>query len=476
MLNYYIAANGDDTAAGTSTAPWKTLDKVNAVAATSLVETRFNFRRGDTFYGKLRPPATLNATNPGWMRFGAYGDNPARPKLCGYKILNTASGWVQHDANTWKVDCAAANVNITYTGNGATAESDDGDVGMLRVDGVIKPRKLAALTDLTEQWDHCSVGTTLYVRSTAKPTTLAADIRGTFDLHGVYGNSATEFTDLHIEGYGATGIYMGRQGVVNRVRIVGCEINDMGGSYLGGFADGTTRYGNGIVGWTGNSNVHAEHNIVHDIWDSAFTIQGGNAGQAGTFANILWRRNLTYRCGQSEEYFYRGTGPGFNNLVSEYNTNLFMGYQFGWNTRPETHIGVGPATYGFGDSNNLPSDITFRRNIYYDTKLAYTFIGMAGGYPTTGVPPGIKSDRNVIALRPGTLMTYGVNTAPSYGYTIETAENWASVTGWESKSQFVVLPASTDTDITDADVQAGIAALDRIAVGGQPFPIHAPWR
>ena len=481
MRDFYVAANGSDTNDGSLTAPFKSLDKVNAVLVNATVDTRFRFRRGDTFYGVLRPPTNLNPANPGWLRFGAYGDTAAPlPVISGYKVLNTASGWTQHDANTWKVDCAAGNVGVTYTGCGAVAESGDGDVGLLKVNGTIQSGKKKTVAELAQQWDHCSQGTVLYVRSTANPTTLATDIRGTFDLHGVHGNSCTEYTDLHIEGYGACGIYIGKGVLCNRVRIIGCEINDIGGCYLDGYADGATRYGNGIVCWTKTSNVHAENNIVHDVWDSPFTIQGGTAGQPGSFENILWRRNLAYRCSQAEEHFYSGTGPGFVNCKSEYNTYIFMGYGFGAFSRPETHTRVGTATYGWGDNNAVSNDLTIRRNIYWDMPRAYCFVGNGAAF-ANGTPPGLKSDNNVILLRPGTRMQWGVNTSPAFDFFVETAAEWSAVTGRERNSQFHILPASTDTDISDADVRAAIESLNTLVPTGQQFgggaiPIHAPWR
>jgi hypothetical protein len=491
MTEYYVSAAGNDSNDGSYTAPWKTLDKVNSISWTFALRDRVNFRRGDTFYGKLRPPKTLDPSQPGWLRYGAYGENAAAPVLSGYKLLNTAAGWVQHAADTWKINVSQANLNVTYTGNGVAAERT-GDIGILKVDGVIKAWKRKTLATLVDQWDfyYDEAATTLYVRSTANPTTVAGNIQASYDLDGVWGRSCVEVSDLTIEGYGGCGVYVAVSGeAVNRFRLLRNTIRDIGGSYLDGYKDsvsgevGTSRYGNGVVVWNGASNFYGEYNKISDCFDSAWTIQCGSnsAGQTAGFTNIVWRRNLGFRCSQAEEYMYYGTGPGFVGCRSEHNTYMFMGYGFGRDTRlpdnyadrPYLDYQTGYATYLWGDNAAHVADLKLLRNVFYDCSYSLCMISGGQFFPNY-TPSGLVSDYNVIALRPGTLMQSD-NYGPDRVETVENFTAWADLVKREQHSTLIQLPASTDTDISDADVAAALSDLKAAAVGGQVVSIQAPW-
>lgn len=426
------------------------------------LNNRVFLRRGDTFPGLLRPPTNLNPASPGWLKIGAYGAGAA-PIISGYKILNTASGWVQHDADTWKVDYSAANSGVTYSGYDSA--QGDGDVGFLKVDGVIHGVKRSTLAGLADQWDFYSTGTTLYVRSSAKPTALAADVRCTIDGDGTRMRSGVQLADVAIIGHGACGVRATGEGGSTRCRLLRCHVAEIGGCYLDGYGDGTTRYGNGVQVWTNSANVYCERNTVHDCYDVAWSIQGGAAGQPSTFTDITWRRNLVYRNSQSEEYWYGGSSAvGFVNCVSEYNTNLFAGYGFGGDTRPDTNSRVHVLNYGWGTQT---ADLTLRRNIYYDGRVAFAY--------SAATPTGLDSQRNVVLLRPGTKMLY------QDSQTVEQAAAWIALRGREQHSMVGVLPTSGDTSISDGDVTTAIASLDQLARTGQQFggkviPIHSPWR
>jgi hypothetical protein len=451
MAEYYVSTAGNDSNPGTLSAPWKTIARVNtAIGAGGVagLHSRIRFRRGDTFYGGLRPSKTLNPASPGWLQIGAYGDGD-HPVISGYKILNTATGWTAHDANTWKLDYSAANSGITYTGNGQVSEYDGvatvgSDVGFLKVDGVIKGFKKSSLAGLANQWDYFSAGTVLYVRSTAKPTTLAGDIRCSIRFDGVSIPSAVEVADLTIEGYGGNGA-----GTIasTRTRLLRCTIREIGGSYLTG---GNTRYGNGMGTWTDVKNLFIESNTFSDVYDVAWSPQG--QGNNAFFTDIMFRRNTSYRCSQGEEYsYFSGTGPGFVNVRSEYNTHVFCGYGWGSEVRSEQVNRVGLISYQWGDAGSgYSGDVDIRRNTYYDCQWAYC---------THAFPPvGLTSDYNTIALRPGTLIQQA---RPEK---IENPETWIAASGREKNSQFIVLPASTDVDISDADVAAALAAAKTAGV------------
>jgi hypothetical protein len=252
-----------------------------------------------------------------------------------------------------------------------------------------------------------------------------------------------ELADLTFEGFGGHGAgTIGQRG-----RVLRCTIREIGGSYVTG---ATTRYGNGVQTWNNASNLLVEYNTISDVYDVAFSPQGTGTGTH--FTNIMFRRNTTYRCSQAEEYsYFAGTGPGFVNVRSEYNTHLFAGYGWGGDVRPEHQQRVGLLSYQWGDAGSgYSGDVDIRRNTYYDCRYAYS----AHARP----PLGLKSDYNVIALRPGTLIQQSLTD------TIEDPASWIAQSGREQNSQFAILPASTDEDISNADVTAALAAAKDIGV------------
>jgi hypothetical protein len=169
----------------------------------------------------------------------------------------------------------------------------------------------------------------------------------------------------------------------------------------------------------------------------------------------MFRHNTTYRACQAEEYtYFSGTGPGFVNKKSEFNTHVFCGYGFGGDTREDIKARSGLLSYNWGDQNSgYTGDVSIRRNTYWDCRSSYRV--RPGSFPALG----LESDYNVIALRPGTIMMND-----SDGTTIENAAAWAEKEGIERNSQFIVLPASTDVNISDADVAAALAAAKTAGV------------
>ena len=56
QVNYYVSGSGSDQNDGLSiNAPWKTIDKVNAMAATFQAGDSILFSRGDVFRGEILP-------------------------------------------------------------------------------------------------------------------------------------------------------------------------------------------------------------------------------------------------------------------------------------------------------------------------------------------------------------------------------------------------------------------------------------
>ncbi|MEO0470130.1 MAG: PKD domain-containing protein [Bacteroidota bacterium] len=83
--NYYLSANGNDNASGTSPAQaWKTIDRLQQQLVNISPGDSILFRRGDTFFGQIDLLETTNLGNP--VVFSAYG-NGARPIISGSRPI-----------------------------------------------------------------------------------------------------------------------------------------------------------------------------------------------------------------------------------------------------------------------------------------------------------------------------------------------------------------------------------------------------
>jgi hypothetical protein len=424
---FYVSPSGDDNATGQGQGtPWRTITHVNERMANGAVGPGDTvlFQRGQTFYGKLRPPS---GTSPdaAVLTIGAYGTG-TRPKISSYKLLTAAGGWRQAGAGTWSVDLSTANAGVTHYGYDG-GQGGGGNIGFLNVDGTVHGRRRFQLADLVGQWDFYCSGTVLYVRSTANPATLAGDLRAACDGSCVQLRNALRITGLRFVGGGGHGA----QGTAANVRVDDNEFDELGGALL----TGTTRYGNGVEAWIGSADVTVERNIFANIYDVALTAQGGPDSGTGAWRNLVYRNNLIYLCNQSVEFWSAGnpgSDPGFVNCVVECNICLYAGYGWSAAVRPDQHTRVHLLSYGW----ELPADITVRRNTFYDAPVGYRYSATS--------PAGLRCSDNLICLRAGTLLSNG---APQ---TIEQWQAWTSLKQNDLDSAFRILPSDAPIDVAAA--------------------------
>jgi hypothetical protein len=385
---FYVSPTGDDAATGlTKDRAWKTITHLNAQFASGVVGGGDSvlFECGQTFYGKIRPPAGAAERAANYLTIGSYpsGGNRRRPTISSYKLLNNASGWRQADDTTWTIDLSPPMAGIRHSGyDGAQGGGDN--VGFLKIDEAIQGKRVWRLADLVEQWDFYCANHVLSVKSTDNPTALSGDIRAACDGDCISMENSLRITGLRLEGGGGHGV----RGSASYVRVDDNEFAELGGSALAN----TTRYGNGFEAWIDSDNILVERNIFHDIYDAALTAQGGPASSTGQWSNITFRNNLVYFCNQSVEFWSDGESErdrGFVNCVVECNTCLYAGYGWSSRVRPDHDTKVHLLTYGWA----LPADITVRHNIFYDGQTAYRF----SASPT----PGLHCTENVIYQRPG---------------------------------------------------------------------------
>jgi len=425
---YYVSPSGDDNATGLSqSTPWRTISGLNAKMADGSVKAGDTvlLQAGQTFFGKIRPP---NGTAPDAvvLTIGSYasGQQTARPIVSSYKVLTVPSGWQRVDGTTWSISVSNANAGVTHHGYDGK-QGGGANIGFLKVDGQIHGRRCFALGDLAEDWDFYCANDVLYVRATANPTTLATDLRASCDGACVQLRNALRITHLRLEGSGGHGM----QGTAVNVRADDNEFAELGGSVL----KDTTRYGNGFEAWIDSADVVVERNIFHDIYDTAFTAQGGPQSTTGSWSNISLRNNLIYLCNQSIEFWSAGAGPGFVNCLVECNTCLYSGYGWSAHVRPDLNTRVHLLTYGW----DLPADITVRRNTFYDGKVAYR-------YSATRTTPGLVCSANLICQRAGGLLRYG------QPQTVEQWQAWTAAEQNDTDSTFWVLPDDAAIDVAAA--------------------------
>jgi hypothetical protein len=93
---YYISQAGDDNNSGTSSsAPWKSINKINS--RTFQPGDFILFRRGDTWREQLDVPSSGSAGNP--ITFSAYGSG-AKPIINGADIIK---GWSNYNGSIWSI-------------------------------------------------------------------------------------------------------------------------------------------------------------------------------------------------------------------------------------------------------------------------------------------------------------------------------------------------------------------------------------
>lgn len=422
---YYVSPDGDDGNTGRDPAnPWKTISQVNArlAAGAVLPGDSVLFRKGQTFYGKIRPATGAD----GFVTFGGYTDSPAdtarRPVISSYKILNTASGWNRRNRRTWVVDLSEGAFGTTHTGyDGAEGGADN--IGFLRVDGVVHGRRVFGVDQLEQQWDFYCADGLLQVCSNSNPSELAADIRAACDSPCLELRDYVAIDGLRFEGSGGHGV----QGSASHVRVRNSEFAELGGSLL----YERTRYGNGVEVWIGSSDVVVENNIIHDVYDAALTMQGSANSDGDGWRDVTFRNNTIYRCNQSVEFWSEAQGysaPGFVDCVVERNTCLFAGRGWSSAVRPDLDTGVHLLTYGW----ELPADIQVRHNVFYDGRSAYRY--------TATTAPGLMCSDNAVLQRAGARLQW------DDPLVVERSSEWVAAQGNERGSVFVTLAADASFD------------------------------
>ncbi|MBK8338834.1 MAG: right-handed parallel beta-helix repeat-containing protein [Flavobacteriales bacterium] len=127
-VTYYVSPTGSDTNTGTSsTAPWKTITRVNQIGTALNPGDQILFQRGGVYRGKVTIPDNGVAGNP--MVLGAYGTGAA-PIISGSVAV---TGWTVHSGNIWKAP-VSSKVKYVYLNGAMQTLARYPNTGWLRTD------------------------------------------------------------------------------------------------------------------------------------------------------------------------------------------------------------------------------------------------------------------------------------------------------------------------------------------------------
>ncbi len=119
---YFSSGSGDDsrttTQAQSSSTPWRTIGKLNAIMTTLRPGDMVLFKRGDVFDGAIN--VTVSGANGQPITFSAYGTGN-KPVINGFSTL---TGWSQVRSNVWEASIVSANRQHQYGDNERQASSN----------------------------------------------------------------------------------------------------------------------------------------------------------------------------------------------------------------------------------------------------------------------------------------------------------------------------------------------------------------
>ncbi len=313
--HYIDAAAGSDANLGTSPeAPWRSLDKVNAVVAAPGDE--FRFKKGAVWRGSLKLKSG-SAEKP--LLYSSYGAG-AKPQFRRSVALDREGDWVEEGGGIW-VSADPAGLPR--------------DVGNIILDGRAAACKRWSRESLAEEndfWFDLAGDRRIRFRSGSNPALRFDSIEAALMLHVVdhSGASHAVVDGLDIR-YGAAHGFGG--GNASHLTIRNCDISWIGGGdqYLQGGGGRKVRYGNGIEFWGAAADCLVENNRLWEIYDAAVTNQGH---EPNSQERITYRNNLVWNCEYSFEY-WNGAGARTSDVVFENNACFDAGRGWGHAQRPD---------------------------------------------------------------------------------------------------------------------------------------------
>lgn len=319
------------------------------------------FKRGDTFYGTFDP--TIAKVDNKITTISSYGEGEM-PNIVGYKIVNSEESWQLHTDGIYKIDLT----DTRYFSGLMTTSGDSVNIGFLEDSkGAKYFNKKSTLNELESEYDFYCDKDYLYIKSSENPYNKLGELKLATKTNLLIMQSNLKIENIKFSGTGAHGL-VGSDESTENVEISNNIIQDIGGSYL----KGTTRYGNGIEFYsTDASNIIVKDNIIRNVYDVGFTIQGTR----GSGKNVVVKDNVFVSNSQDSEIWENGSSTGIESYEFTNNISVNAGRGWGYDARPEKYVTAHILFWGYLIDN---TNIYFHHNTVYNPRRLY-FIEQTNG-------------------------------------------------------------------------------------------------
>ena len=411
---YYVSSSGTSTN-GTDVNDPINLDTLNDKEIKS--GDTVLFKSGDIFYGAV--DLRINYKDDRKIKVSSYGTGDL-PEIRACKMLG--NGWEKYNDNTYRIDIKS-NSNVTGLSydfrnayNIGFLEDDDGNKYY---------NKKLHLSDMSNQYDfYCDNEQYLYMYTNTNPYntlgTLKAPTR--INIFNMYSNM--DISNLKISYGGAHGIADGDSTVEN-VKISNCIIENIGGSYID--PDWEERYGNGIQFYECNAkNIEITNNIIRNIYDVGFTIQGSE----GSGRDIFVHDNVFVANCQDSEIWQDPPATGVVNYQFYNNVSIDQLGGWGYDARPDKEYS---GIILFWEYHIDPTDIYFHDNVYYNPNRVFFIEVTKGTLDFFKDNDYIRSDYNTYYMAPDAKI---LDTLYWDSYTVEQKDAFISTYHKDAHSKF----------------------------------------
>lgn len=355
---YYVSSTGTSAKGTDKNAP---MSYETAKSKTYLSGDTILLKKGDTFYGTFNPK--IVKVNDKITTISSYGQGEM-PNISGYKIADSKDSWQLHTDGIYKINLK----DTQYFKGLMTTDDNSANIGFLEdKNGVKYFNKKSTLDELNEEHDFYCDGTYLYIKSDENPYDKLGELKLATKTNLCILKSNLKIKNIRVSGTGAHGM-VGSDASTENVQISNNIIEDIGGSYL----KGTIRYGNGIEFYgTDVSNVVIKNNIIRNVYDVGFTIQGTQ----GSGQNVVVRDNVFVSNSQDSEIWESGSATGIKSYEFTNNISINQGRGWGYDARPDKYVA---AHILFWQYLIEDTDIYFHHNIVYNPRRLY-FIEQTNG-------------------------------------------------------------------------------------------------
>lgn len=414
---YYVSSSGTSTN-GTDINDPIDLETLNSKEIKS--GDTVLFKSGDIFYGVV--DLQIYHKDERKIKVSSYGTGDL-PEIRACKMLG--NGWEKYNDNTYRIDIKN-NSNVTGLSydfrnayNIGFLEDDDGNKYY---------NKKLHLSDLSNQYDfYCDNEQYLYMYTSTNPYnslgTLKAPTR--INVFSLYSNM--DISNLKVSYGGAHGMADGDSTVEN-VKISNCIIENIGGSYID--PDWEERYGNGIQFYECDAkNIEITNNIIRNIYDVGFTIQGSE----GSGTNIFVHDNVFVANCQDSEIWQDPPATGVVNYQFYNNVSINQLGGWGYDARPDKdYSGI----ILFWEYHIDPTDIYFHDNIYYNPNRVFFIEVTKGTLDFFKDNDYIRSDYNTYYMAPESKI---LDTLYWDSYTAEEKDDFIATYHKDAHSKFYTI-------------------------------------